>query len=311
MPDLSSVKFSDSWAWLQWLLPGRLVSGLAYRAARVRFAPFRRMLIHGFVRAYAVDLGPALEPDLGRYPHFNAFFTRALRRESRPVAPGENVLAAPVDGQLSALGELAGDELVQAKGHRYTAGALLGGDAQRAAPFIGGHFLTAYLAPPDYHRVHAPLAGTLRELVHVPGRRFSVNRASARAIPALFARNERLAAIFETALGPFALVMVGALCVGSLETVVVGELRSRGRGAIRVWRYPGGDAPGFARGQEFGRFNMGSTVILLAPRGTVRWLPVLEPGSRLRMGEPIGRRTGSAAPYPASAATHQPSSAVG
>lgn len=279
-------------AGLQYLYPQRLASRLMYRAARLRWGPLKDRQIHWFSRRYGVDLGEAEQPDPRAYAHFNAFFTRALRAGARPLPADPRAVVCPADGEISAAGEIRGSSLLQAKGREFDLRTLLGGDAQRAAPFTGGHFLTVYLAPRDYHRVHLPLDGRLREMVHVPGRLFSVSPATTRLVPDLFARNERVVTLFETAAGPMAVVLVGAILVAGIETVWAGEVTPRRGRRIRVWRYGGcGEAQVAAlrRGEELGRFNMGSTVILLLPQGSVEWLPEIRAGRRVRMGTAVGR----------------------
>lgn len=276
---------------LQALLPHHPLSRCAGALAGSRLAPVRAAMIGLFRRAYGVDLAEAVEPDPGRYPSFNAFFTRALVPGARPVAPEAGAVASPVDGTVSAAGTIAGDALLQAKGREYGLTELLGGSPERAVPFEGGSFATLYLSPRDYHRVHMPLAGRLTETVHVPGRLFAVNRAAVRAVPRLFARNERVAALFDTEAGPMAVVLVGALLVGSIETVWAGRVTPpRGR-EVRSW-VPTTEVR-LARGAELGRFAMGSTVILLFSPGRVRWDEALAPGAAVRMGRRIGARIGA------------------
>ncbi|MFO1351967.1 MAG: archaetidylserine decarboxylase [Gammaproteobacteria bacterium] len=274
----------------QYLLPQRLSTRIAYRLTRSRKLWLKDRLIRAFIARFDVDMSEALEPDPGAYAHFNAFFTRALKPDARPLAAGEDVLCCPVDGAVSQAGVLTGDTVLQAKGRCYSLTALLGGDAARAAPFRDGRFATLYLAPRDYHRIHMPIAGRLREMVHVPGRLFSVSPLTTRMVPNLFARNERVAALFDTALGPLALVMVGAINVASIETVWAGVVTPPLGRQIRAWRYPasGADAVALARGAEMGRFNMGSTVIVLAANPALHWDAAIQPGARVRMGQTLG-----------------------
>jgi phosphatidylserine decarboxylase len=293
--------FADRlFAGLQVALPHHLLSRLAFRLARARLRPLKDLLIAAFRRAYPVDLAEAAEPDPRAYPTFHAFFTRPLRAGARPVVAGEGEVACPVDGAVSRAGEIAGGRAVQAKGREFSVRELLGGDPGRAAPFAGGAFATLYLAPRDYHRIHMPLDGRLRETVHVPGRRFAVNPRTVRTVPRLFARNERLAAIFDTEAGRMALVLVGALLVGSIETAWGGPVTPaaspspRGRREVHARDYGGFGAKGaevvvLERGQELGRFAMGSTVIVLFEPGRVAWDPAIVPGARVRMGALLGR----------------------
>ncbi|NIR60280.1 MAG: phosphatidylserine decarboxylase [Gammaproteobacteria bacterium] len=284
----------------QYVLPHHALSRVVHWATRRRAAWWKNALIRWFTARYRVDLSEAADRDACAYPDFNAFFTRALRAGARPLPDDAATLASPVDGTVSAFGRLEAGRLVQAKGVRYGVEALLGGSAERAAPFGDGTFVTLYLSPRDYHRVHMPLTGELREMVHVPGRLFSVAAYTTRAIPRLFARNERVAAIFDTAVGPMTTVLVGAMLVSSISTAWSGTVTPpRGR-AVRSWRYGGAEpaAPELSRGEELGRFNMGSTVIVLLGGGEVHWAADLAPGARVRMGQALGR---VAQPAPAEA----------
>jgi phosphatidylserine decarboxylase len=274
---------------LQYLLPQHLLSALVFRLTRVRWRPFRRALTRVFVRLFRVDLGEAVQPDPDAYADFNAFFTRALRPEARPIASAPDALACPADGALSQLGAIEEGRLFQAKGLDYTLTDLLDGDATSAALFAGGSFATIYLSPRDYHRVHMPAAGRLREMTHVPGRLFSVNRVTTALVPRLFARNERVICLFQGEAGPFAVILVGAIFVGSMDTVWAGRVTPV-RGGSPSRRYEGAEAIELAKGAEMGRFNMGSTVILLFPPGAVAWEPTLGPGSFVRVGQRLGRR---------------------
>ena len=266
-------------------LPHHLLSALMHRATRVRAAGFKNRQIRWFIRRYGVDMALAEQPDPLAYPHFNAFFTRALKPQARALSAHD--VTCPADGHVSRFGAVLDDSLIQAKGRAFSLTRLLGGDAARAAPFRGGHFATVYLSPRDYHRVHMPMAGTLREMVHVPGRLFSVNPSSARAVPNLFARNERVVCMFDTARGPMAVVLVGAVFVGSIELVWAGQVAPAPGPQVTTWRYaPGGAAATVLdKGQEMGRFNMGSTVIVVLPPGPVRWCDGLAPGAPVTMGQ--------------------------
>lgn len=266
-------------------LPTRWLSQQALWLARVEQPAIKNTLIQAFVRGFDVRLDEAAIRRPEDYPHFNAFFTRALREGARPVDRAA-LLVSPADGSISELGRIQDDRLLQAKGHRYLLTELLGGFGDLAALFRGGSFATIYLAPRDYHRLHMPITGRLRETVHVPGRRFSVNAATARAMPRLFARNERVIAIFDTAAGPLALVLVGALFVGSIETVWGGLITPRDLRA-GVGRVASAEAVTLEQGAEFARFNMGSTVILLAAPETLSWRPGLAPGALLKVGRAL------------------------
>ena len=264
------------------LLPQHWLSARMHQLARSEIPWLKDALIRYVVSHYGVDMSEAAEPDPGAYPSFNAFFTRALKPGARPIDPEAEV--SPADGVLSQAGPIRQDRLVQAKGHEYSLFALLAGDADMASQFESGSFATIYLSPRDYHRVHMPLAGTLREMVFVPGDLFSVSQATAQLVPGLFARNERLILLFDTERGPMAVILVGAIFVGSMQTVWAGEVRAD---EVRHWHYAGENAPRFAKGEEIARFNMGSTVIVLNTRYAVDMRETLI-GRHIRMGEPIG-----------------------
>lgn len=270
------------------LVPQRLSSRLVYRLARILTPWIKDPLIRAFIRYYKVNMAEAEEPNPGHYADFNGFFTRALRPGARPIATAPDTLSSPVDGTVSQLGHCDGETLIQAKGQHYTLTRLLGGDAQRAEAFQGGAYATLYLSPRDYHRIHMPFAGQLQSMLHIPGQLFSVSPTTTRAVAELFARNERLVVYFQTDLGPMAVILVGAVNVGSLETVWSGPLAKTQ--SPRSWQYPGdGEAHTLARGAELGRFNLGSTVILLLPPTRVRWESHLAPGSPVRLGEAIAK----------------------
>lgn len=270
---------------LQHLLPQHLLSRLVRAVTRSRIGLLRTALIRAFLRHYPVDLSEAVHADPADYPCFNDFFTRRLRPGARPADPDARAVLCPVDGVVSQAGTLDGDQLLQAKGIRYPAGALLGGDAAAAAAFTGGSFATLYLAPHNYHRVHMPLAGTLVRARFVPGDLYSVNAATAAGVPGLFTRNERIACVFDTAAGPMAVVLVGALFVGSMSLAWCGEVTSGGRGPRDL---PVHDPLiALERGAELGCFNMGSTVILMFAPGGPRLVPGLVPGRAVRFGERI------------------------
>lgn len=279
------------WVLLLSLVPQRGLTRLVYRLARVRTPWFKDWLIGHFSRWFRVNQAEALETNLRAYPDFNAFFTRALQPAARPLATGERILCSPVDGAVSQIGLANADTLLQAKGQHFSLAALLGGDVERARPFQDGAFATLYLSPRDYHRIHMPLAGRLREMVHIPGRLFSVSPWTAERIPELFARNERVVTVFETAAGPMALVLVGATNVASIETVWAGPVTPPLGVIPRRWDYPphGDAAIQLAKGAEMGRFNLGSTVIVLFGRGAVRWEPEIRSGAALRMGQRLGK----------------------
>ncbi len=287
---------------LQYLLPHHLLCRIVYALSRSRRPWLKNALIRAFVRHYHPEMAGALEPDPMRYRSFNELFTRTLQPAARPIDPDPMRLVSPCDAILSHTGLLSSDELVQAKGRHYLLSALLAGDTA-AASFHGGAYTTLYLAPRHYHRVHMPLAGTLRGAWHVPGRLFSVNAATCARVPALFARNERVICLFESEFGPFAVVMVGALLVGSISTVWHGEVTpwrrvapgapaahataSAPRAIHQLEPLPGSELRQ-PRGAELGRFNLGSTVVLLLSPGQVRWDAALMPGDTVRMGQALG-----------------------
>jgi phosphatidylserine decarboxylase len=269
---------------LQHLLPQHGLSRLVRALATCRLRWWSRMLIRWFLRHYPVDLTEAEHTDATHYASFNAFFTRRLRPGCRPPDPDPRAVLCPVDGSVSQAGRLTGDQLLQAKGFRYSAAALLGGDAERAAPFAGGSFATLYLAPHNYHRIHMPVAGTLQVARFVPGDLFSVNAATAAGVPQLFTRNERIACVFDTAIGPLAIVLVGALFVGSMSLAWCGDVRASG--PRRARDLAGTAAPVvLERGAELGWFNMGSTVIVMLAPGRAWLVAGLAAGREVRVGE--------------------------
>jgi phosphatidylserine decarboxylase len=269
--------------WLQYLLPQHPLSRLILAATRVRTVWFKNWTIRSFLKLYRVDMTEAAESDPYRYGSFNEFFTRALKDGARPIA-GDAAIASPVDGCVSEAGTVDGDRLLQAKGRQYRLTALLAAQPW-ASRFEGGSYATIYLAPFNYHRVHMPLRGELKETVYVPGRLFSVNAATAQQVPGLFARNERILTLFDSGVGQFALVLVGALNVGSMATVWAGDITPAARRVVT--RVPGPRIT-LEKGAELGRFNMGSTVILLFEPNRVRWHPQVHAGSAVRLGQSLG-----------------------
>ena len=277
---------------LQYLLPHHFISRLAYRITRSRVPLVKNALIRSFVSNFRPDMSEAGQPDPLQYESFNAFFTRALRAQARPSDPDPAVLVSPVDGTVSQIGRLDGSWLVQAKGHAYTLESLLAADLSWAARFRGGAFATLYLAPFNYHRVHMPLRGAVRAAWYVPGQLFSVNAITAAGVPGLFARNERVVCVFGHEALTFAVVLVGALLVGSIATVWHGEVTPRAVRGCTDLPLDASRAPlNLEKGAELGRFNMGSTVILLLPPGSSEWLPGLAPGSSVRVGQALARLT--------------------
>lgn len=266
----------------QYVIPKQALTALAGRVASAHGGHLTTRLIEWFVRRYGVNMAEAANPDPASYPTFNEFFTRALKQGARPLARAD--LICPVDGAISQFGPIEQDQIFQAKGHSYSTAALVGGDTALAARFQNGSFATLYLSPKDYHRIHMPCDGRLTRMIYVPGALFSVNPTTARGVPGLFARNERVVCVFESARGPFVLVLVGATIVGSMATAwhgVVNPPRSR---AVREWRYD--ETPLLlAQGQEMGRFLLGSTVVMLFPKGPVHFNPAWLPGGAIQLGE--------------------------
>jgi len=274
---------------LQHLLPQHGISRLVLAATRSRSPAFKNALIRLFVNGFRPDMSDAVETEPTAYASFNEFFTRALRPESRPIDPDPRAIVSPVDGTVSEAGLLAEDRILQAKGHDYTLRALLGGNAAWERSFIGGTFATIYLAPYNYHRIHMALGGELRESFYVPGRLFSVNRTTAQLVPGLFARNERVFCGFDSGGMPWAIILVGALNVGSMATVWHGDVTPRWHRTLTP--LPVTDvlaAVNLAKGDEMARFNMGSTIILLFPPGAAEWSASLTAGKTVRMGQRIG-----------------------
>ena len=274
---------------LQHLLPQHGISRLVLAATRSRSPAFKNALIRLFVRGFKPDMADAVEIEPTAYASFNEFFTRALREGTRPVDADPRAIVSPVDGTVSEAGAINTDRLLQAKGHEYTLRALLAGNGAWERTFAGGSFATIYLAPYNYHRIHMPLAGELRESFYVPGRLFSVNRTTAQLVPGLFSRNERVFCGFDSDGTPFGVILVGALNVGSMATVWHGDVTPRKHREVTA--LPVTDvlaAKALPKGAEMARFNMGSTVILLLPPGAAEWDGTMRPGQTLRMGERIG-----------------------
>ena len=266
----------------QYFLPKQALTTLAGKFASARLGGLTTSVIRWFVGRYQVNMAEAANPDIASYASFNDFFTRELRAGSRPLADAKTI--CPVDGAISQLGPIAQDQIFQAKGHSYSTTALLGGDAALAAPFTNGSFATIYLSPRDYHRIHMPCDGRLTRMIHVPGDLFSVNPTTARGVPGLFARNERVVCMFDTPLGKMALVLVGATVVGSMATVWHGLVNPPRPGTVRTWDYA--DKPvDLRKGDEMGRFLLGSTVVLLFEPGAVKFQNDWAAARPVRLGE--------------------------
>ena len=271
----------------QYLLPKQALTTLAGKFASARLGGLTTSVIRWFVGRYNVNMAEAANPDIASYTSFNDFFTRALKPGARPLAQAD--LICPVDGAISQFGPIAKDQVFQAKGHTYSTTALVGGDAAAAARFDNGHFATLYLSPRDYHRIHMPCAGELTRMVHVPGDLFSVNPTTARGVPGLFARNERVVCFFDSANGPFVLVLVGATIVGSMATGWHGLVNPPRPGKVRTWDYADQNIR-LKKGDEMGRFLLGSTVVMLFPAGPLRFNPDWVPARAIRLGEAMAWR---------------------
>ena len=271
----------------QYLIPKQALTTLAGKFAGARAGGVTTSFIRWFVGRYGVDMAEAVNPDIAGYATFNEFFTRPLRAGARPLAVADFI--CPVDGAISQFGAIERDQIFQAKGHRYSTSALLGGDEDLAKRFEDGSFATLYLSPRDYHRIHMPCAGRLQRMIHVPGTLFSVNPVTACGVPGLFARNERVVCVFDSAHGPFVLALVGATIVGSMATVWHGIVNPPRPGRRREWRYDDRDLR-LGSGEEMGRFQLGSTVVLLFPKDTLRFNADWSAQRPIRMGETMGER---------------------
>ena len=269
----------------QYFLPKTLLTMGAGKLAGIEGGALTHSVIRWFVARYGVNMSEARDPAIESYKSFNEFFTRPLRDGARPLHP--EGLLCPVDGAISQFGAIEGDQIFQAKGHRYSTQALVGGDAVLAKQFENGSFATVYLSPKDYHRIHMPCTGVLKQMIYVPGDLFSVNPATAQGVPGLFARNERVVCVFDTEFGPFVNVLVGATIVGSMATVWHGLVNPPRYGSVKTWSYA--DSPvSLARGAEMGRFLLGSTVVMLFAKDAIEFNPEWQPSGVVRMGEQMG-----------------------
>ena len=269
----------------QYLLPKQALTAFAGVIARAHGGAATTNLIRWFVGRYGVNMVEAANPDINSYQTFNDFFTRSLLKDARPLAPADFI--CPVDGAISQFGAIQSDQIFQAKGHHYSTTALLGGDASLAGQFDNGCFATLYLSPKDYHRIHMPCDGTLTRMIYVPGALFSVNPTTARGVPGVFARNERVVCVFDSAFGPFVLTLVGATIVGSMATVWHGTVNPPRSREVREWRYEN-QTIALPRGAEMGRFLLGSTVVMLFPQGVLDFNAQWTPAGPVRMGECMG-----------------------
>jgi len=271
----------------QHLLPQHKLSAVMHAITRSKSTYIKNLIIQQLIRHFRVDMTDTLVEDYRDYATVNHFFTRALKPESRPICKDNNAIASPVDGTVSQIGKIDSNQIFQAKGHQYSLQDLLGND-NYFEQFINGHFATLYLSPKDYHRIHCPLTGNLKKMIHVPGKLFSVNPVTVNNVPNLFARNERVISIFETDAGYMAVILVGAIFVSSIETTWAGKITPPNGKMIRSWEYDNANI-NLSKGVELGRFNMGSTAILLFQQDKINWLADLAAESNVRMGQEIGR----------------------
>lgn len=272
----------------QYVMPKQAMTNFAGRVAGHKGGSMTTSLIRWFVGKYGVDMSEAANPDIASYPSFNEFFTRPLRDGVRPLAASDYV--CPVDGAISQFGDIDDHQIFQAKGHKFTTSELVGGDASLAAHFQHGHFANVYLSPKDYHRIHMPCDARLTRMIYVPGKLFSVNPTTARGVPGLFARNERVVCVFENdEFGPFVMTLVGATIVGSMATVWHGVVNPPRMPRICEWNYEPGQVT-LKKGEEMGRFLLGSTVVMLFQRGAIAFNPEWAPEGKVRLGEPMGTR---------------------
>ena len=277
-------------AGIQYPLPHHLISRTVGLLAQSQTPWLKNTLMKHFIRVFKVNMSEAAQPDYTQYKNFNEFFTRPLKDGVRPIAETSQGMVCPVDGTISQAGAIDYGRIFQAKGHSYSVQELLGGDIERAAPFMGGSFSTIYLSPKDYHRIHMPVTGTLREMIHVPGRLFSVNPATTENVSGLFARNERVVAIFDTEYGPMAMVLIGAMIVASIETVWAGQVTPLSREVASIRYSPDtSQAITLQQGEEMGRFKLGSTIVMLYGPDMAEFLSEMTPGRPTRMGETYGQ----------------------
>lgn len=278
---------------MQYAMPKHFLSRMVGKLAAARLGGLTTWLIKLFIKQYKIDMSEAQYSDPAHYKTFNEFFTRPLKEGVRPLNAEADIIAHPVDGAISQLGAIVDGQLIQAKGHDYSLQALLGGSEQDTAPFLGGEFATIYLAPKDYHRIHMPIDGTLSKMIYVPGDLFSVNPLTAQNVPNLFARNERVVAIFDTEIGPLAMVLVGATIVASIETIWAGTVTPPAGKDVFSWNYPttGDNAITLKKGEEMGRFKLGSTVILAWGANQAEILADQQPETVTRMGTPFAKIT--------------------
>lgn len=275
-------------SWLQYVLPQHGLSRLMSLCTHCENPLFKNLFIKQIIRHYGVNMDEAREQDINAYKSFNHFFTRELKADARPLTKVDQAIASPADGQVSQAGNITDGEIFQAKGKSFTVTELLGGSTELAQEFNDGVFTTIYLSPKDYHRLHMPLTGTLKEMLHIPGRLFSVNAATTQTVPRLFARNERVCCLFDTEAGSMALILVGAIFVSSIETVWHGVVTPPGNETVQSWLYAENRLT-LKAGEEMGRFNMGSTIIVLFANNKARWETDFKADKLIKQGEIIGR----------------------
>jgi len=283
----TSIK-DKAFALIQRILPHHFLSSIMYKITRIETRWFKNFFITRFIALYDVDMNQVQNQNVNEFKCFNEFFTRPLKPEARPIAKGNNTIISPVDGTVSEAGRITNEQIFQAKGKTYSLETLVGGSPERAQFYKNGYFATLYLSPRDYHRIHMPVAGRIREMVHVPGRLFSVSPSTVRSVNSLFARNERVVAGFTTEAGPMAMILVGAIFVSSMETVWAGTITPPNGRHLRQWSYDTHEPMHFDKAAEMGRFNMGSTVILLFPENSIQWEDKLVCGQKIQLGEKIG-----------------------
>ena len=271
----------------QYILPHHFLSGIMAKFTHSEIVVWKNFMINLIIKIYGVNMSESKEQDLNNFASFNHFFTRELKDEVRPVTTEPNAIACPADGAVSQAGIIEQGQIFQAKGKSFSATELLGGDEDRAKPFEDGFFSTIYLSPKDYHRLHMPIKGTLTKMVHIPGRLFSVNTATTKSVPGLFARNERVVCLFDTEAGPMALILVGAIFVSSIETTWHGVVTPPTIESVRTWQYQE-NAPVIDKGEEMGRFNMGSTIIVLFGKDKIQWEENFKADKLVNLGEKIG-----------------------
>ena len=275
----------------QHIVPQHLLSRWVGKLASCRKSSVKNWLINRFIKQFNVDMSEAEREHVDQYEHFNDFFTRTLKEGSRPINAEQDAIVSPADGAVSEIGELEYSRILQAKGRGYSLTSLLGGSETLSSAFINGSFATIYLSPRDYHRVHMPVAGCLKEAFYIPGDLYSVNQTTADNVDNLFARNERLVCVFDTDKGPMAMILVGAMIVAGIETIWSGQVAPIKREPIKVFDTQGDTPVLLGKGDEMGRFKLGSTVILLFPEGVTNWQETLKAGSALKMGEKIGSQS--------------------